>query len=66
MIGWIIFALVYVVGIFVSHKYVFGPWVDEADSTTTKFDAAWYSTFWLPIVPLFGIYVIYRKMNGLD
>lgn len=53
MIGWIIAAVVWLIGIFVAYKCVIKKW----DNFST-FEKIWFSVFWPALVPLFIFHYI--------
>ena len=58
MIHWIIAAIIYVIGIFVSYYCIIKDW------NQCLFNKIWFSIFWIALIPLYGIHILYNRLKG--
>lgn len=57
MIHWIIAAIIYVIGIFVSYYCIIKDW------NQCLFNKIWFSIFWIALIPLYGIHKLYNHFK---
>lgn len=59
MIWWIIAAIIYIAGIFISYKTVISKWTKQS-----TFNKIWFSIFWIVLIHLYGIHILYNRLKG--